>query len=1499
MQQQQQQQQQQHQQQQQQQQRNSFYRANRPGNLNIVNDVTSESSIQQQQQQQQLQTYNQQSLSGGYSNSYNNPGNYSSTQQTNLNSPHYIQQVSPSYSAYQGQYQSSKLSYEQSFTPKYSPGPSSAHILTKQNYFNFDVPAKSSNTQIPQSPAPAQIQNKYNPVPSSPHLTNQSKNASTAAFSTQNPRYQANYAPFSGSFQKPPHTPVSAIPYQSYSAIQSQHLSHSLSVPNSPIHPYKANHNHSIQNQHSVFQFSALNNPGLASTNGATGTATGASASCLNGQAALSNYSNFYSNTTTDTNLIDFNGVDVASNLDSFKPSSQNQSDTSNNLMNASTFSENDVDMVQEVINNMIQKEESIKLSPQGYMLSNETSSSSSSNPNSNMDNSASFGDNFDITFDAAASHKEASVDMLDINNNTVLSEAKSGSKSNLESLASIANIILNPEQKANTESKQFMYSLSNLSEAASAEFVLNYGLDNSKLKSKNGPDDTLDKSKALKKQAKPLATKDMCSHSPQSYEDGYGGDKAKPFDSLAAQSNSSIQTCPDCSKIFTNKSALAKHRLIHSNERKYSCHLCDKSFKRQDHLNGHLLTHQDKKPFVCKAPGCDKSYCDSRSLKRHVESQHQDFLAQLAHGNKDALNYLPSIGKIKANVAPNFQHEISVQDLIKSKVTQVKKDQNQQYSPITPVPGQNEESKSVAADLNANNSRPKNFFTFEEPKPEICKICGKGFKNIPALNGHMRLHGGFIKTKLGAKSTNDLANSDSNSNTSQSQQGAQNLHINQPLSNSSLLFNDDSMSSNCSSNNSFTSNFSSNNKKFNNYTTQSNLVQKPFQLPISQPQVKPKSKGKVISEKDTSSNKNTNLTSNQQIPFSQPSEQNKKTNGKIESNEKSAQMPAPNIMMPQKSTKEFQLYSNFGQNFPRNFLDPDLPSEPPKQNETENATFLPVKHSTSEQHDNSNVKENDNDKNLQMFSRIYDFTNAIMNQRATMQAAAAAAVVAAVMNQPQNQHNITKPKPKPMPLVIPQAISAFQKTSYQKPLFYPQLSNGSFMPHIYPNATLLKSPRLFDTDTKKQYTPPPMLSPFRKGPGLFYNPKNINNLFTIPNFLNNRFNGFNTNAPFSFNYNAGYGFNNEWQINEEQERFAEKNDNFERTIEENVAVEEPARNQDQIEQNLKPNLIKSKLLNQVSQTSGQMGTFFPEDTISNEVIAASLIDDSKNNKPFINIGSEYQAVIPECKQRFENEYMSTPEPEDLMWSSEVVQKLDSHQITNYLNLICKSSLVFGSSNNLELGLHILNYFDGDIKCSLKAFLDETVELPENHPITTYKYTETDIWTTEEIKKFETAILKHDKVFSEIANEVETKSINQCIEFYYLWKKVMSDNTKKKWKNLKKRRSFEDTIEQNLRSSNNGKAGFSNENESEEASIKNIENEFDDQLDEVDFTNGNTSKNYLKESQKNRLGVDENSKSRLSTPSPSQFTSNKYDRDKCNQGFVTKRKLSQHLEAKY
>jgi len=40
------------------------------------------------------------------------------------------------------------------------------------------------------------------------------------------------------------------------------------------------------------------------------------------------------------------------------------------------------------------------------------------------------------------------------------------------------------------------------------------------------------------------------------------------------------------------------------------------------------MMTHYSKKPYECKFSGCDKSYCDARSLRRHLENHHQQLLA-------------------------------------------------------------------------------------------------------------------------------------------------------------------------------------------------------------------------------------------------------------------------------------------------------------------------------------------------------------------------------------------------------------------------------------------------------------------------------------------------------------------------------------------------------------------------------------------------------------------------------------------------------------------------------------------------------------------------------------------------------------------------------------------------------------------------------------------------------------------------------------------------------
>uniref|UniRef100_A0A674BQ25 Zinc finger protein 541-like n=1 Tax=Salmo trutta TaxID=8032 RepID=A0A674BQ25_SALTR len=99
-------------------------------------------------------------------------------------------------------------------------------------------------------------------------------------------------------------------------------------------------------------------------------------------------------------------------------------------------------------------------------------------------------------------------------------------------------------------------------------------------------------------------------------------GTLLEPF-SLTVPVRSSPYECTLCHKMFGTANTLNKHLLTHQQERPHVCPICQRAFKRHDHLNGHMLTHQKRKPFRCAEPGCQKSYCDSHSLKRHYISQH------------------------------------------------------------------------------------------------------------------------------------------------------------------------------------------------------------------------------------------------------------------------------------------------------------------------------------------------------------------------------------------------------------------------------------------------------------------------------------------------------------------------------------------------------------------------------------------------------------------------------------------------------------------------------------------------------------------------------------------------------------------------------------------------------------------------------------------------------------------------------------------------------------
>ncbi|XP_064623846.1 uncharacterized protein LOC135485588 isoform X2 [Lineus longissimus] len=251
---------------------------------------------------------------------------------------------------------------------------------------------------------------------------------------------------------------------------------------------------------------------------------------------------------------------------------------------------------------------------------------------------------------------------------------------------------------------------------------------------------------------------------------------------------------CPTCGKTFNNSSAIAKHKLTHSDERKYVCHLCSKAFKRQDHLNGHMLTHRDKKPYECKFEGCDKSYSDARSLRRHLENHHQNMDPNMQYSNGSRYGPPPFLASASNTSSSDFNSSANTsstsnqgqyfqfekphyqgasQNQLDGQSTWQGQGQGhgpvayrsgdrspgylQQISPISPAPGQPQSHPTSPMhgappvrppwSINPYESKPgERKMMGEGPKPVECSLCHRRFKNIPALNGHMRLHGGYFK---------------------------------------------------------------------------------------------------------------------------------------------------------------------------------------------------------------------------------------------------------------------------------------------------------------------------------------------------------------------------------------------------------------------------------------------------------------------------------------------------------------------------------------------------------------------------------------------------------------------------------------------------------------------------------------------------------------------------------------------------------------------------------
>ncbi|GAB6027815.1 hypothetical protein CHUAL_002045 [Chamberlinius hualienensis] len=77
---------------------------------------------------------------------------------------------------------------------------------------------------------------------------------------------------------------------------------------------------------------------------------------------------------------------------------------------------------------------------------------------------------------------------------------------------------------------------------------------------------------------------------------------------------------CPieNCDRRFCRSDELSRHIRIHTGLKPFQCRICLRAFSRSDHLTTHVRTHTGEKPFSCDS--CGRKFARSDEKKRHAK---------------------------------------------------------------------------------------------------------------------------------------------------------------------------------------------------------------------------------------------------------------------------------------------------------------------------------------------------------------------------------------------------------------------------------------------------------------------------------------------------------------------------------------------------------------------------------------------------------------------------------------------------------------------------------------------------------------------------------------------------------------------------------------------------------------------------------------------------------------------------------------------------------------
>ncbi|XP_009328442.1 PREDICTED: transcriptional-regulating factor 1 isoform X4 [Pygoscelis adeliae] len=190
--------------------------------------------------------------------------------------------------------------------------------------------------------------------------------------------------------------------------------------------------------------------------------------------------------------------------------------------------------------------------------------------------------------------------------------------------------------------------------------------------------------------------------------------------------------------------------------------------------------------------------------------------------------------------------------------------------------------------------------------------------------------------------------------------------------------------------------------------------------------------------------------------------------------------------------------------------------------------------------------------------------------------------------------------------------------------------------------------------------------------------------------------------------------------------------------------------------------------------------------SIDGSVIPVTPGPGEQTVEPRINIGSRFQADIPELQDRWLME--KDVHKATLVWKPwpELENKVFQQRVEDLLNMSC-SSVLPGGGTNSEYALHSLFEAKGDIMVALeKLLLRKPVRL-KCHPLANYHYAGSDKWTHQERRLFKEALSTYSKDFIFVQKMVKSKTVAQCVEYYYTWKKILRLGRKHRTRLEKKR----------------------------------------------------------------------------------------------------------------